>query len=134
MENQKEKFEEFEVELFNQWVKGKVYTDVSNYPCKYREFCAIVTFDPEKGEVKKYLPYCNNKEVSFKFTDVKVGDVLYLGYINEYKHKTMAREYCKVIEKHNDYALLICGFKGYITASTYEHNPDSNTNIENEEI
>ena len=129
MEN---KLEKFEVDLFNGWVKGKVYTDVADSPSKYREFCAIVKFTPDKGEEKTYLPYCNNREVSFKFTDVKVGDVLYLGYTNQKKRRTVAREYCKVIEKTSESATLMCGFRGYVSAS--EYNIDTNKISENEEV
>ena len=129
MEN---KLEKFEIDLFNGWVRGKVYTDVSNSPSKYREFCAVVKFTPDRGEEKKYLPYCNNREVSFKFTDVTVGDVLYLGYTNTKKDRTVTREYCKVIEKTPESATLICGFGGYVSAS--EYNIDTNDIEKNEEV
>ena len=129
MEN---KLEKFELILFNGWVKGKVYTDVADSPLNYREFCAIVKFTPEKGEEKTYLPYCSNREVSFKFTDVKVGDVLYLGYTNLKKNRTVTREYCKVIEKTPERATLMRGFRGYVSAS--EYNIETNKISENEEV
>lgn len=108
--------EKVKLEIYKGWVKGKVYSDVSNSPLKYREFCAIVFFSNEKGEEKKYLPYSNGADVSFKVVDVKVGDVLYLGYRNERKNRTEQREYCKVVEKTDDYLVIADGYKTYLSA------------------
>ena len=108
--------EKVKLELYTGWVKGKVYSDVSNRPSKYREFCAIVTFSNEKGEEKTYLPYSNSVDVSFNVVDVKVGDVLYLGYRNEYKNRTEQREYCKVVEKTDDYLIIEDGYESYLSA------------------
>lgn len=110
------KNETVKLETYKGWVKGKVYKDVSNSPLKYREFCAIVIFSNEKGEEKIYLPYSNSSDVSFKVVDVKVGDVLYLGYRNSYKNKTEQREYCKVIEKTDDYLIIVDGYSSYLSA------------------
>ena len=104
------------LELYNGWVKGKVYKDVADAPRKYREFCALVTFTPEEGETKTYLPYSKSLDVSFKVSDIKVGDVLYMGYVNEYKRRTLLREYCKVVEKTDGAITLIDGYKSYLTA------------------
>ena len=104
------------LELYNGWVKGKVYKDVADAPRKYREFCALVTFTPEEGETKTYLPYSKSLDVSFKVSEVKVGDILYMGYVNEYKRRTLLREYCKVVEKTDDAITLIDGYKSYLTA------------------
>lgn len=108
--------EKVTLEIYSGWVKGKVYKKVSANPRKYREFCAIVTFSPEKGETKTYLPYSSGSDVSFKVSDINVGDILYMGYVNKYKNKTETREYCKVLEKTDDTITLIYGFKGYLTA------------------
>lgn len=104
------------LELYNGWVKGKVYKDVADAPRKYREFCALVAFTPEEGETKTYLPYSKSLDVSFKVSDIKVGDILYMGYVNEYKRRTLLREYCKVVEKTDDTITLIDGYKSYLTA------------------
>ena len=87
------------LELYKGWVKGKVYKDVANAPMKYREFCALVSFTQEDGETKTYLPYSRSSDVSFKVSDIKVGDILYMGYVNGYKGRTALREYCKVTLK-----------------------------------
>lgn len=108
--------EKVKLEIYKGWIKGKVYSDVRHKPLKYREFCAIVTFSNEKGEEKTYLPYSNSKDVSFKVVDVKVGDVLYLGYQNGYKNRTEQREYCKVIEKTDDYLIIVDGYESYLSA------------------
>lgn len=108
--------EKVTLEIYSGWVKGKVYKDVAVKPRKFREFCAIVTFTPEKGETKTYLPYSSGYDVSFKTSDIKVGDILYMGYVNGYKNKTVTREYCKVLEKTDDTITLIDGFKSYLTA------------------
>ena len=108
--------EKVTLELYNGWVKGKVYKDVADAPRKYREFCALVTFTPEEGETKTYLPYSKSLDVSFKVSDIKVGDILYMGYVNEYKRRTLLREYCKVLEKTDNAITLIDGYKSYITA------------------
>ena len=108
--------EKLTLEIFNGWVKGKVYNDVADKPNKYREFCALVTFTPEKGETKTYLPYSKGSDVSFKMNDIKVGDVLYMGYVNGYKNRTVTREYCKVVEKTDNTITLIDGYKGYLSA------------------
>ena len=104
------------LELYNGWVKVKVYKDVADAPRKYREFCALVTFTPEEGETKTYLPYSKSLDVSFKVSDIKVGDILYMGYVNEYKRRTLLREYCKVVEKTDDTITLIDGYKSYLSA------------------
>ena len=104
------------LELYNGWVKGKVYKDVADAPRKYREFCALVTFTPEEGETKTYLPYSKSLDVSFKVYDIKVGDILYMGYVNEYKRRTLLREYCKVLEKTDNAITLIDGYKSYLSA------------------
>ena len=104
------------LELYNGWVKGKVYKDVADAPRKYREFCALVAFTPEEGETKTYLPYSKSLDVSFKVSDIKVGDILYMGYVNEYKRRTLLREYCKVVEKTDDTITLIDGYKSYLSA------------------
>ena len=104
------------LEIYSGWVKGKVYKKVATNTRKFREFCAIVTFDPEKGETKTYLPYSSGSDVSFKVSDINVGDILYMGYVNRYKNSTVTREYCKVLEKTDDTITLICGFKSYLTA------------------
>ena len=104
------------LELYNGWVKGKVYKDVADAPRKYREFCALVTFTPEEGETKTYLPYSKSLDVSFKVSEVKVGDILYMGYVNEYKRRTLLREYCKVLEKTDNAITLIDGYKSYLSA------------------
>ena len=108
--------EEKTLELYKGWVKGKVYKDVADSPRKYREFCALVSFTPEDGETKTYLPYSRSYDVSFKISDIKVGDILYMGYVNEYKRRTLLREYCKVVEKTDDAITLIDGYKSYLTA------------------
>lgn len=108
--------EKLTLEIFNGWVKGKVYNDVADRPDKYREFCALVTFTPEKGETKTYLPYSKGSDVSFNMNNIKVGDVLYMGYVNERKRRTEIREYCKVIEKTDDTIILIDGYRGYLSA------------------
>ena len=54
--------------------------------------------------------------MSFKVSEVKVGDILYMGYVNEYKRRTLLREYCKVVEKTDDAITLIDGYKSYLTA------------------
>lgn len=108
--------EKVTLEIYSGWVKGKVYKDVAAKPSKYREFCALVTFTPEKGETKTYLPYSSSSDVSFKVSDIKVGDILYMGYVNRYKNRTVLREYCKVLEKTDDTITLIDGFKSYLTA------------------
>lgn len=110
------KKEKVKLETYKGWVKGKVYSDVRLSPLKYREFCAIVTFSNEKGEEKIYLPYSNGADVSFKVTDVKVGDILYMGYRNGYKNRTEQREYCKVIEKTDDYLIIEDGYESYLSA------------------
>lgn len=104
------------LETYNGWVRGKVYKDVENRPSKYREFCALVTFTPEEGETKTYLPYSRTSDISFKVSDIKVGDILYMGYVNGYKKRTELREYCRVIEKTDDAITLIDGFKSYLSA------------------
>ena len=104
------------LELYNGWVKGKVYKDVADAPRKYREFCALVAFTPEEGETKTYLPYSKSLDVSFKVSDIKVGDILYMGYVNEYKRRTLLREYCKVVEKTDDAITLFDGYKSYLSA------------------
>lgn len=108
--------EKVTLELYNGWVKGKVYKDVADAPRKYREFCALVTFTPEEGETKTYLPYSKSLDVSFKVSDIKVGDILYMGYVNEYKRRTLLREYCKVLEKTDNAITLIDGYKSYLSA------------------
>lgn len=108
--------EKVKLEIYKGWIKGKVYSDVSRSPIKYREFCAIVTFSNEKGEEKNYLPYSSGVDVSFKVTDVKVGDILYMGYRNGYKNRTEQREYCKVVEKTDEYLVIVDGFKSYLSA------------------
>ena len=111
------------LELYKGWVKGKVYKDVANAPMKYREFCALVSFTTEDGETKTYLPYSRNYDVSFKVSDIKVGDILYMGYVNGYKGRTALREYCKVIEKSDDAITLIDGYKSYLSALEDNPNP-----------
>ena len=86
------------LKLYKEWVKGKVYKDVADNPRKYREFCALVSFTQEDGETKTYLPYSRSSDVSFKVSDIKVGDILYMGYVNGYKNRTLSRTYCKVVE------------------------------------
>ena len=108
--------EKVTLETYNGWVKGKVYKDVAAKPSKYREFCALTTFTPEDGETKTYLPYSKGSDVSFKVTDIKVGDILYMGYVNGYKNRTVTREYCRVVEKTDDAITLLDGFKSYLTA------------------
>ena len=118
------------LKLYKEWVKGKVYKDVADNPRKYREFCALVSFTPEDGETKTYLPYSRSSDMSFKVSDIKVGDILYMGYVNEYKGRTILREYCKVIEKSDDAIMLIDGYKSYLSA--LEDNPDT-THLDNGE-
>ena len=108
--------ETVKLETYKGWIKGKVYSDVSRSPLKYRPFCSIVTFSDEKGEEKSYLPYSNSADVSFKVTDVKAGDILYMGYRNGYKNRTEQREYCKVIEKADDYLIIVDGYESYLSA------------------
>lgn len=115
--------EEITFELYKGWVKGKVYKDVADSPRKYREFCALVSFTPEDGETKTYLPYSRSSDVSFKISDIKVGDILYMGYVNEYKNRTLSREYCKVVEKSDDAITLIDGYKSYLSALEDNPNP-----------
>lgn len=108
--------EKVKLEIYKGWIKGKVYSDVSHRPSKYSEFCAIVTFTPENGEEKTYLPYSRGADVSFKVTDIKVGDILYMGYRNGYKNRTEQREYCKVVEKTDEYLVIVDGYKSYLSA------------------
>lgn len=108
--------EKVTLEIYNGWVKGKVYQDVTDRPSKYREFCALVTFTPEDGETKTYLPYSSSSDVSFKVSNIKVGDILYMGYVNGYKNRTVLREYCKVVEKTDDTIILLDGYKSYLSA------------------
>lgn len=115
--------EEKTLELYKGWVKGKVYKDVADNPRKYREFCALVSFTQEDGETKTYLPYSRSSDVSFKVSDIKVGDILYMGYVNGYKNRTLLREYCKVIEKTDDAIILIDGYKSYLSALEDNPNP-----------
>lgn len=122
--------EEKTLELYKCWVKGKVYKDVADSPRKYREFCALVSFTQEDGETKTYLPYSRSSDVSFKVSDIKVGDILYMGYVNGYKNRTLLREYCKVIEKTDDAIILIDGYKSYLSA--LEDNPNP-THLDNGE-
>lgn len=108
--------EKINLELYNGWVKGKIYKNVEESPRKYREFCAVVSFTPEKGEVKNYLPYGKGADIGFKATEINVGDILYIGYVNEYKRRTITREYCKVIEKTDESLVIVDGYKTYFTA------------------
>lgn len=105
-----------ELETYKGWVKGKVYSDVSDYPRKYREFCALVSFSEENGEEKNYLPNSDGLDVSFKVGDLKVGDVVYMGYGYKHKKKTVVREYCKVLEITDECLVLEDGFSSYFKA------------------